>query len=560
MANTVTAGEPLTTSGLAASPNEPDPPVGSARTDTFNLVRAAHALSRGDNAAAEQLIRAVLKVQPRNVAAMRLLAEIGLRLGRLEDAQTLLTASLGIAPGFHLARHSYANLLFKMLRYREALAEIDKVLAAEPDRPSHLLLKASILAQTGNADQAIAFYDNVLQKHPSEVRPYLGKAHALKTVGRQAEAVAACRTAIALQPDLAEAYWCLADLKTFRFDGTDVLCMRELLDAGAWSADNHVYLSFALAKALEDRGDFDESFRHYANGNAARRRGVHWDADKHHADIAEIIAFFVPEFFEARGETGNPSSAPIFIVGLPRAGSTLLEQVLASHSQVEGTMELPDVMVMARRLGGRDVRDRASQYPQVLAGLAPADLEALGTAYLERTARHRSGAPRFIDKMPNNFAYIGLIHLMFPNAKIVDARRHPMACCFSVFKQLFVHGQNFSYSLEEIGRYYRDYAALMSHWDFVLPGRVLRVDYESVVCNTAEEVRRLLDFCELPFEARCLEFHRTERAVRTASAGQVRQPVYRSSVEQWRNFDAHLAPLAAIVASRDGGAIAPPLA
>jgi hypothetical protein len=363
-----------------------------------------------------------------------------------------------------------------------------------------------------------------------------------------------------LQPDLAEAYWCLADLKTFRFDGTDVLCMRGLLDAGPRSADDYVYLSFALAKALEDRGEFEESFRHYANGNARRRRGVHWDADKHHDDIEEIAAFFVPEFFESRSETGNPSSAPIFIVGLPRAGSTLLEQVLASHSQVEGTMELPDVMVMARRLGGRDARNQASRYPQGLEGLTPAEFESLGTEYLERTATHRSGTPRFIDKMPNNFAYIGLIHLMFPNAKIVDARRHPMACCFSVFKQLFVHGQNFSYSLEEVGRYYRDYAALMSHWDRVLPGRILRVDYEAVVHNTEAEVRRLLDFCGLPFEPQCLEFHRTERAVRTASAGQVRQPVYRSSVEQWRNFETHLAPLAAAVSTPGGGATSPPLA
>ena len=506
-----------------------------------DLVRAADALLSGDLGTAERLCRGILRREPRNVAAIRILAEVGMKLGRLDDAENLLTYCLELAPDLHAARRSYASLLFKKMLFREALREIDKVLAAEPNRPAHLLLKASILAQTGETDEALCIYDTVLTQFPDQSRTHLNKGHALKTVGRHADAVAAYRTAIRLQPNLGEAYWSLSNLKTFRFDDAAIASMREQLDSEATSAEDALHLSFALGKALEDRGEFDESFRRYAHGNLARRRTVHWDAAEHHASLDKLAAFFRPELFAARRHAGNPSTAPIFIVGLPRAGSTLLEQILASHSRVEGTMELPDIMSMARRLDGAKRHDGTARYPDILATLPIAELAALGSEYLERTAGHRTGAAHFIDKMPNNFPHIGLIHLMLPNAKILDARRRPMACGFSVFKQLFANGQNFSYSLEEIGRYYRDYVDLMAHWDAVLPGRVLRVDYEAVVENTEAEVRRVLAYCGLDFEPACLEFHRTE--VRTASSEQVRQPIYTSALEQWRNYAAHLAPL-----------------
>jgi predicted Zn-dependent protease len=524
----------------------------SLAASDLELVKAADALLTGNLTLAEQLCREFLKRAPRNVAAIRMLGDIATRFGRFDDAETLLAFCLELAPDFHLARHSYANLLFRRMRFSEALAEIDKVLDAEPGRPSHLLLKASILAQVGDADEAIGIYDAVLQQYPNQSRTHLSKAHALKTVGRQADAVAACRTAIECQANLGEAYWSLANLKTFTFDDADIARMRAELAGDLASRDDYLHLSFALGKALEDKGEFDESFRHYVNGNAARRRTVHWDAGEHHAYIEKIAEFFRPALFESTSQSGNPSPAPIFIVGLPRAGSTLLEQILASHSQVEGTMELPDILSIARRLGGRNAHDRASRYPEVLEELTAADLEALGAEYLERTAVHRSGAPYFIDKMPNNFPHIGLIHLVLPNAKILDARRHPVACCFSGFKQLFANGQNFSYTLEEIGRYYRDYADLMSHWDSILPGRVCRVDYEGIVENTEAEVRRILDYCSLEFESACLDFHRTERAVRTASSEQVRLPIYKHAVEQWRNYEAHLAPLIEVLGSANG--------
>jgi len=512
-------------------------------TGSLDLVRAAEALSTGNLAVAEQLCRQVLALEPRNVAAVRLFADVGVRLGRMDDAESLLEYCLGLAPDFHLARHDYASLLFKRMRFPEALREVESLLRAEPNRPSHLLLKAAILAQTGDTDQAVGIYDAVLQQYPNQPRVHLNRGHALKTVGRQADAVAAYRTAIGLQPKLGEAYWNLSDLKTFRFDNADVARMREQLNDVSVSEEDFVHLSFALGKALEDQGDFDASFHHYANGNSARRRRVHWDADEHHAGMERIAGFFRPELFEARSHSGNPSPAPIFIVGMPRAGSTLLEQMLASHSQVEGTMELPDIMSIARRLSGANARDRALRYPDILATLTDDDLAALGTEYLERSKVHRSGAAFFIDKMPNNFVHIGLIHLILPKAKILDARRHPMACCFSVFKQLFASGQNFSYSLEETGRYYRDYVELMSHWNSVLPGRIHRVDYEAMVTETESEIRRVLAFCGLAFEPACLDFHRTERAVRTASSEQVRQPIYRGAIDQWRNYESHLAPL-----------------
>jgi tetratricopeptide (TPR) repeat protein len=523
-------------------------------TGNLELVKAADALLAGNLILAEQLCREFLKRAPRNVAAIRMLADIGTRFGRLDDAENLLTYCLELAPDFHLARHSYANLLFRQLRFREALAEIEKVLAAEPNRPSHLMLKASILAQIGEADNAIGIYDLVLQQYPNQSRTHLSKANALKSVGRQSDAVAAYRTAIELQSNLGEAYWSLSNLKTFRFSDADTSRMRMLLDGEIASQDDFLHLSFALGKALEDKGEFDESFQHYANGNAARRRTVRWDAEEHHAHLAKVAAFFQPEFFKSSSQSGNPSSAPIFIVGLPRAGSTLLEQILASHSQVEGTMELPDIMSLARKLSGKSTRDRMSSYPEVLATLTAAELEHLGTEYLERTAVYRSGAAHFIDKMPNNFPHVGLIHLILPNAKILDARRHPMACGFSIFKQLFAYGQNFSYSLDDIGRYYRDYVELMSHWDSILPGRVHRIDYEAVVEDTEAEVRRVLAYCGLEFEPACLEFHRTERTVRTASSEQVRQPIYTSAVEQWRNYEAHLAPLAEALGPAKKGA------
>ena len=512
-------------------------------SNSIDLIQAAGALQTGDLASAETLCRNYLRRNPRDARAIRMLADIGMRCGRLDEAETLLAYCLELAPGFHPARYGYAELLFGKLRFTEALAEIDAALAAEPGEPSYRLLKGAILAQSGRIDAALELFDSVLERHPGDARIHLNRGRALQAAGRQEDAVAAFRMALAIKPGLAEAWWSLSDLKTYRFDDTDIAEMRAQLDAGTASDESRVQLNFALAKALEDAADYETSFRHYADGNAGKRQIVHWDAEQHHADVETVAALFDAAFFASRRSWGNASRAPIFIVGLPRSGSTLLEQILASHSQVEGTLELPDVTAIARRLAGDTANAGRTAFTSVLQSLDASDFAELGDQYLARTVEHRSGKAFFIDKMPNNFIHVGLIHLMLPEAKILDARRHPMACGFSIFKQLFAHGQAFSYDLAEIGRYYRDYARLMAHWDEALPGRVLRVDYEAVVADTGNQVRRVLDHCGLEFEPACVEFHRTRRVVRTASSEQVRQPIYRSAVDHWRNYEMHLEPL-----------------
>jgi predicted Zn-dependent protease len=516
------------------------------------LVKAAKLLLNGKIGKAEPICREFLKHQPTNVSAIRLLADIGIRLGRLKEAEALLRRCLDLAPDFHMARHNYANLLFKKLRYDEALAEVDKLISAMPDQPSAWLLKAGILGRVGSLEEAISIYRKVLQDYPRQGRTWMSLGHALKTVGRQDEAVDAYRSAIRHHPGLGEAFWSLANLKTFDFSDDEIENMRrEVLSKGG-KVEDYYHLYFAAGKALEDRERYEEAFECYRRGNLVRRKTVRWDADAHHRNMQELIAFFDAAKFAERAGQGCPSQAPIFIVGLPRAGSTLLEQILASHSQVEGTMELPDIISIARRLSGKEKQEQPSRYPQILAELSPGQLRELGEEYLDRTRIYRTDKPRFIDKMPNNFSHVGLIQLILPNARIIDARRHPMACCFSGFKQLFARGQNFTYSLEEIGRYYRDYVAVMDHWDTVLPGRVLRMNYEEVVSDTDGQVRRLLDYCGLPFEPSCLEFHKTDRPVRTASSEQVRRPIYSGAVEQWRHFEAWLGPLV--------GALGPELA
>ena len=492
---------------------------------------------------AEGVCRDYLQRWPTDVNAIRLLADIALQLGVHEDAVKLLRRCLELAPDYHLARNNYANALSKVGEYEAALREIDRLERAEPQNLSHPVLAAAVLVNVGAYQQAIERYERILAEAPDHARLQMSYGHALKTLGRQDESVAAYRRAIVLQPDLGEAWWSLANLKTLRFTAQDIAAMRRCLAREGLDAEDEWHLHFALGKALEDGKDYDAAFAAYAKGNELKRARSGYDAAENTAALEKIAASCTRERFESRRGCGHPAPDPIFIVGLPRAGSTLLEQILASHSMVDGTMELPYIPQFARRLGGKKKRDDPSEYPDVLWRLTDGQCRALGREFLDAAGIQRRGAPFFIDKLPNNFAHVGLIHLMLPNAKIIDARRHPLATCFSGFKQLFAAGQEFSYGLADIGRYYRDYAALMEHWDRVLPGRVLRVCYESVIDDLEGEVRHLLDYCGLPFEPGCLAYHRNRRAVRTASSEQVRQPIYRDAVAQWRRFEAHLGPL-----------------
>jgi cytochrome c-type biogenesis protein CcmH/NrfG len=510
------------------------------------LVRAATALCENKLAIAEQALRTILKARPTDVAAIRMLAETGMRLGRYEDAENLLARCVELAPGFTAARHNYATVLYRQNKPEAAIAEADRLLAEDPDNPGYRNLKAAALGRIGEYDQAIELYGAVLKDQPRQPKVWMSLGHALKTVGRQAEAVEAYRRTIALAPQMGEAWWSLANLKTVGFADADVATMAAQLKRADLTDEDRFHLEFALGKAREDAGAFEASFGHYERGNALRRQGLDYEADETTDQARRAKALFTGDFLAARAGQGCPAPDPIFIVGLPRAGSTLIEQILSSHSQVEGTQELPDIIAMARRLGGRAKRASEGRYPEVLADLSADDMRALGEEYLARAKPHRKlGRPFFIDKMPNNWAHLGLIHLALPNAKVIDARRHPLGCGFSAFKQHFARGQGFTYDLADIGRYYADYVELMAHFDAVRPGRVHRVIYEAMVADPEGETRALLDHCGLPFEEGCLRFYENDRAVRTASSEQVRQPIFTDAADHWRNYEPWLGPLKA---------------
>lgn len=508
------------------------------------LVEAATALSEDRLGEAERLLRERLKADAGDVAAIRMLAETGARLGRYADAEALLTRCIELAPNFAAARHNLATMLYRQNKNLEALAQVEQLVAKDPRHPGYANLFAAILARLGEYDRAIAVYDQVLADYPNQPKGWMSYGHALKTVGRQADSVAAYRKALDLAPTLGEVWWSLANLKTVEFTAKDLAAMRQALDAEGVSEDDRLHLHYALGKAHEDARAWDESFQHYAAGAAIRRAQLDYDPDENTTDSVRTKAVFSPAFIAARAGQGCDAPDPIFVVGLPRSGSTLVEQILASHSWVEGTMELPDLIVMARRLGGKTARRVDSTYPESLADLSPEDLKALGEEFIERTRiQRKTDKPFFIDKMPNNFAHTGLIHLILPNAKIIDARRHPLGCCFSGFKQHFARGQGFSYDLTDIGRYYADYVDLMAHFDAVLPGRVHRVIYERMIADPEAEIRALLEHCGLPFEEACLSPHENDRAVRTASSEQVRRPIFKDAVEHWQKFESHLGPL-----------------
>lgn len=508
------------------------------------LMAAADALAEGRLDDAEARLRARLAEAPNDAAALRMLAEVAARLGRHEDAEALLARCLEIAPDFHAARQNYALVLYRGNQPARALAEIERLLAHDPYQPAWRNLKAVVLGRVGDYDAAIGLFAALLAEYPNNAKLWLSQGHTLKTAGRRAEAIDAYRRAIALEPAFGEAYWSLANLKTFRFDEADVAAMRAQLESPELAPADRWHFEFALGRALEERAEWADSFRHYAEGNRLRREAVPHSAQAITMRVRRARKVFTREFFDARRGWGCTADDPIFVVGLPRSGSTLVEQILSSHPQVEGTMELPEVISMTRMLRRQSGRGEQHTYYDALAELGPAEVRALGESYLERTRiQRRSGAPRFIDKMPNNFLHAALIHLALPNARIIDTRRHPLACGFSCFKQHFARGQNFTYSLDDLGRYWRDYADLMAHFDAVLPGRIHRVVYERMVDDTEAEVRALLDYAGLPFDARCLRFFENDRPVRTASSEQVRQPIYREGVDHWRHYEPWLGAL-----------------
>jgi len=512
------------------------------------LLEAAVAMHEGRLDDGASILTVRLDRLSEDPAAARLLGEIHWRRGDMTAAMAQVERALQLAPGFDLARDFLIRLLLQANRLPEALEQA-KLLDASPlKNAGHELIMASVLVRLGDQDGARQIYERLLARQPNQPQLWQNLGHVLKTLGKQADAVRAYRAAVTHQPTLGEAWWSLANLKTVKLGSDDVAAMEAALQSlepeAASRQEDIFHLHFSLGKAFEDAKDFAQSFRHYDCGNRLRRTMVRHDADAFSAEVTAAVELFTSAFIAERGEGGCPAPDPIFVVGLPRSGSTLVEQILASHSQVEGTMELPEMMMIGGRLQSRVDEGEFPDFRTMMASLTPADRLRLGEEYIDRTRVHRrSDRPLFIDKTPNNWQHVGLIRLILPNAKIVDARRHPLSCCFSGWKQHFARGQAFSYDMGEIGRYYRDYVRLMAAYDAAAPGAVHRVIYEEMVANTEREVRALLDYLGLAFEPACLEFYNNDRAVRTASSEQVRRPIFTDGLDHWRHFAQWLGPL-----------------
>ncbi len=518
----------------------------AAATRNPALLQAGKALVENDLPAAEAMLRPYLKRRPTDVAAIRMMAELAARVGRVVDSENLLRRALELAPHFTVARANLATILYKQQRPAEALAELDRITADGEAGFAHDSLRAAAIGRMGGHEEAIALYRKVLERRPDEPRIWMSLGHNLRTLGRVDEAVAAYRRGLVLRPASGEIWWSLANLKTFRFSDSEVATMEQALAGPDLSDEDAVHLHFALGKSMEDRGLWAQSFAHYDSANGTRRKALDYDASEIERQVDRSIALLTPQFFAERKHFGCPANDPIFIVGLPRSGSTLVEQILSSHPQVEGTTEHPDIPMMVRRIATSGADKGSARYPAFLAKLSAEECRALGEEYLERIAPQRvTGRPYFIDKLPNNWALLGFIRLILPKARIVDARRHPLACGFSNFKQHFARGQPFTYDLADIGDYYRHYVRMMRHMEQVLPGWAVRILNEDLVADPDGEIRRLVASVGLEWDDACLSHHKTKRPIRTPSAEQVRQPVNASGTEQWRNYEPWLGPLVA---------------
>jgi tetratricopeptide (TPR) repeat protein len=517
----------------------------------LEIVQAGSLFSDGEISAAENILRAYLLTGDDHAEALRLLGRIQHQRDVLDEAELLFEAALRLAPNYLAARLDYVRVLIDEQKYLRAREEIDALVRLEPANTYYLSLQAAACVGIGEHEQAIALYRQLLAASPDSAELHVSLGHALKTVGQPKEATESYRRAATIRPSFGDAWWSLANLKNYRFSHSQIDRMLAAEAAPDTNPVDRFHLCFALGKAFEDQSEFAESWRFYERGNQLKRSESHHQSEIIETNTRNQIEVCSGQFFAGRARVGVPDPDPIFVVGLPRSGSTLIEQILASHSQVEGTRELSELQRIVLEIGGKrsDPGEpvlpgaKETSYPGVLTELAPENLRALGERYMTETRAYRRHKPFFIDKMPNNFRHIGLIHLMLPKAKIIDVRREPMACCFSNFKQLFARGQEFTYSIGDISRYYRTYLELMRHWDTVLPGRILRVWYEDVVDDLEANVDRILDFCGLGYEPGCVEFYKTERAVPTASSEQVRQPIFREGLFQWKNYEPWLGPL-----------------
>ena len=507
------------------------------------LLHINQILNEGNIKEAEKKCREFLKVNPTNTHAMSLLAEIASRLGHLNDSEFLLESAVKLNPEDSEIRKKYLLILRKRQKFSKTMEQADILVQQNPYNLSFQAQKAIEVMQNGDHEESIRLLENILEKAPLDPNTLTAKGHAEKTLGRTEDAIKSYQTAYNSKHDHGEAYFSLANLKTYNFDDEEISQMKNQLKRVDISIGDRTYFHFALAQACESIGDYDEAFYHLDYGNHIRKQQTKYSIEMMDKEMQAQINVCNKEFFKSMGEGGFNTKDPIFILGLPRAGSTLIEQIIASHSMVDGTLELPNILTMAQDLRGEDIYGTLGKYPGSMKNLTLTDRENMGKKFIKDTEMHRDSAPMFTDKMPNNFRHIGLIHLIMPNAKIIDARRYPLDCCFSMFKQLFAQGQEFTYGLEEAGSYYNSYVKLMNHWDHILPNKILRVNNEDVIDDLEGQVRRILSFLELPFEDACISFHKTERSVRTASSEQVRQPINKKGMGRWKPYAKHLKPL-----------------
>ena len=500
-------------------------------------------LNEGRLGMAEAKCRAFLKENPTHTYAMSLLAEIANRLGYFDDAEFLLEKAVEFKPDDGDLRMKYASILRKKQKFAKTMEQVNILCDKHPDNLTYQAQKASEIMQNGDHETAITLLDDILSKNPYNFSTFTSKGHAQKTLGKTDEAIKSYQSAYQIKPDHGEAFFSLANLKTYSFSSSELESMREQVSRVDLSLRDKAYFHFALAQGCEVNGEYDEAFFHLEKGNKIKHDQSQYSIERMEKELQAQIEICNDKFFHDLGNGGCDTKEPIFILGLPRAGSTLIEQILASHSMVDGTLELPNILSIAQSLRGDDIYGKLGNYPKSMESLSLDQREALGRGYIEDTKMHRKDAPMFTDKMPNNFRHIGLIHLIMPNAKIIDARRYPLDCCFSMFKQLFAQGQEFSYGLAEAGSYYRNYVNLMDHWNSVLPDKILRVNNEDVIEDLEGQVRRMLEFLELPFEEQCISFHETDRSVRTASSEQVRRPINKDGMERWKPYSKHLKPL-----------------
>jgi tetratricopeptide (TPR) repeat protein len=504
------------------------------------IEEATGALIAKDRKSAERAFREILKLDPGHVGALCGLAAVALAASRPHEAERLLRHVLKQSAHLPLAWRGLCQTLADLGQLGEFETAMRHLLKVEPENSKNWVLLATVRLRLMRHRDALVAFEEAARLSPDEVGLVLSIGHINKTLGDRQACESAYKTCLLKDPSLGEAYWSLADLKTYVFSTAEIAAMQALLRERGEDLDQ-AQLHFALGRAFEHRKQYETAFRHYEQGNRRRRRTVNFSIERFEAKSRRVRACFNADFFTARRGAGHDDPAPIFIVGLPRSGSTLIEQILASHSRIEGTFELPNVLTMVRELD--HAQPDKDGYPESASALPHDQFGSLGRRFIEETRALRSGRAHFIDKMPNNFSHVGLIHAMLPRAAIIDMRRHPLDSCFSTYKQHFAEGQSFSYDLEDLGRYYRCYLELMDHWDEVLPGRVLHLRYESLIGDPETHIRRLLGHLGLEFEPACLAFHETRRPVRTASAEQVRQPLYTSGVGYWKHFEVHLEPL-----------------